>query len=102
MIRRQPRSTLFPYTTLFRSWGNAYYSLKDYPKAIAEYNEAIKLNPKLALPHHGLGTVYDALNRYNDAITEYEKAVALDPQDAAPHNELGNVYIDLKDYPTAI
>src|SRR3712207_8131780 len=22
MIRRPPRSTLFPYTTLFRSWGN--------------------------------------------------------------------------------
>src|SRR5437899_10413116 len=23
MIRRPPRSTLFPYTTLFRSWGTA-------------------------------------------------------------------------------
>src|SRR5438034_7087342 len=23
MIRRPPRSTLFPYTTLFRSWANA-------------------------------------------------------------------------------
>src|SRR2546426_8531196 len=23
MIRRPPRSTLFPYTTLFRSWGDA-------------------------------------------------------------------------------
>src|SRR3989442_11945118 len=23
MIRRPPRSTLFPYTTLFRSWGSA-------------------------------------------------------------------------------
>src|SRR3712207_7916266 len=25
MIRRPPRSTLFPYTTLFRSWGAASY-----------------------------------------------------------------------------
>src|SRR3712207_8642653 len=25
MIRRPPRSTLFPYTTLFRSDGNLYY-----------------------------------------------------------------------------
>src|SRR5438876_8994362 len=24
MIRRPPRSTLFPYTTLFRSWGPAF------------------------------------------------------------------------------
>src|SRR2546422_3284709 len=25
MIRRPPRSTLFPYTTLFRSWFDAYF-----------------------------------------------------------------------------
>src|SRR5256885_5230165 len=28
MIRRPPRSTLFPYTTLFRSKPNAYHTLK--------------------------------------------------------------------------
>src|SRR6266542_4652368 len=27
MIRRPPRSTLFPYTTLFRSWGNEVWEL---------------------------------------------------------------------------
>src|SRR5256886_11665776 len=27
MIRRPPRSTLFPYTTLFRSWGLAHLDL---------------------------------------------------------------------------
>src|SRR3712207_7654056 len=27
MIRRPPRSTLFPYTTLFRSWGTMHYGL---------------------------------------------------------------------------
>src|SRR5258708_18554059 len=26
MIRRPPRSTLFPYTTLFRSWIQAYFA----------------------------------------------------------------------------
>src|SRR2546422_7918082 len=29
MIRRPPRSTLFPYTTLFRSWSAAVAGLKD-------------------------------------------------------------------------
>src|SRR5258707_7076092 len=34
MIRRPPRSTLFPYTTLFRSGrGLALYGLKRYPEA---------------------------------------------------------------------
>src|SRR2546426_3777731 len=27
MIRRPPRSTLFPYTTLFRSWGGGYFGV---------------------------------------------------------------------------
>src|SRR3712207_6978994 len=29
MIRRPPRSTLFPYTTLFRSWGVIFPGLSD-------------------------------------------------------------------------
>src|SRR3712207_8048969 len=31
MIRRPPRSTLFPYTTLFRSHGREYRSCTDLP-----------------------------------------------------------------------
>src|SRR5438067_10678579 len=29
MIRRPPRSTLFPYTTLFRSWGTVNQSIDE-------------------------------------------------------------------------
>src|SRR2546426_4672911 len=36
MIRRPPRSTLFPYTTLFRSGGN----LRKYPRAPARTRAA--------------------------------------------------------------
>src|SRR2546427_5202447 len=31
MIRRPPRSTLFPYTTLFRSWAQIAYGVLDRP-----------------------------------------------------------------------
>src|SRR5256885_7697051 len=34
MIRRPPRSTLFPYTTLFRSW-----LPKGFPKSVLEQRE---------------------------------------------------------------
>src|SRR5260370_28967932 len=34
MIRRPPRSTLFPYTTLFRSNGNAFIGLDIQDKAV--------------------------------------------------------------------
>src|SRR2546430_12356030 len=42
MIRRPPRSTLFPYTTLFRSWGGALQSDDGWklgsPVAISQIN----------------------------------------------------------------
>src|SRR3712207_9283745 len=36
MIRRPPRSTLFPYTTLFRSLGITWYRERDAAEATAE------------------------------------------------------------------
>src|SRR3712207_7952893 len=36
MIRRPPRSTLFPYTTLFRSEDNENFNLKDYAKSLKQ------------------------------------------------------------------
>src|SRR5687768_17665438 len=36
MLRRPPRSTLFPYTTLFRSGLNQYWPLKDHPNYICQ------------------------------------------------------------------
>src|SRR3712207_8941540 len=39
MIRRPPRSTLFPYTTLFRSWFAYWYQIIEliYMKLTAQY-----------------------------------------------------------------
>src|SRR5256885_7072039 len=52
MIRRPPRSTLFPYTTLFRSERSLaeafYYSQADFdpPKVESAYRTALELDPE--------------------------------------------------------
>src|SRR5690554_7652135 len=55
MLRRPPRSTLFPYTTLFRSPDNvqaylgrsaAYRAKDDLDRAIADCNKAIAISPE--------------------------------------------------------
>src|SRR5438034_9650842 len=50
MIRRPPRSTLFPYTTLFRSYNRAAPSLcvmKDHAEGVARAGH----HPAHAVPH---------------------------------------------------
>src|SRR2546425_8744849 len=46
MIRRPPRSTLFPYTTLFRS-----VPFLDIVKVVEEF--VAKLTPEIIYTHHG-------------------------------------------------
>src|SRR3712207_7157868 len=64
MIRRPPRSTLFPYTTLFRSPGQLKLDgptlAKIYLGDITKWNdEAIKaLNPGVELPSTAIAPVY--------------------------------------------
>src|SRR5256885_8554015 len=56
MIRRPPRSTLFPYTTLFRSLrGDFHLHRGRMPEAKAMLDEAAKQDDHLALAHEGLG-----------------------------------------------
>src|SRR2546422_8096981 len=42
MIRRPPRSTLFPYTTLFRS---IHIRKRDYPGLLGDLDTFLKLEP---------------------------------------------------------
>src|SRR3712207_8693345 len=49
MIRRPPRSTLFPYTTLFRSPWWQVLGFKDKPKSRAEVEEKRR---RLLLQYH--------------------------------------------------
>src|SRR5690349_23506492 len=46
MIRRQPSSTLFPYTTLFRS-GFEFFVRSSYPAQIWASNAPVNMQPKV-------------------------------------------------------
>jgi tetratricopeptide (TPR) repeat protein len=71
-------------------------------EAIAAFQRAIDLNPKVAYPHNGLGNVYHSLGRHDEAIAAFQRAIDLDPKDAAPCNGLGNLYADLGRHDEAI
>src|SRR3712207_3367265 len=73
MIRRPPRSTLFPYTTLFRSWlgDNAVLKAVDVFRQIASMPFARESTELFDRPSINLGRILggDALNKVPDVCT---------------------------------
>src|SRR3712207_1440001 len=59
MIRRPPRSTLFPYTTLFRSWGEIDIRGQGEGNASKNLQVLIDGAPITTLVNHPLQTNYD-------------------------------------------
>ena len=54
----------------------------DLDGAIAEYREALRLNPNNALAHNGLGFALEKKGDLRGALEEYRAATALDPKNA--------------------
>jgi Flp pilus assembly protein TadD len=55
--------------------------------AIAEYRQALKINPELAGAYNNLGTALVREGKLAAAITEFQQALKIDPNDAqAEHN----------------
>jgi lipoprotein NlpI len=74
------------------SRGTAYYSLGDYDRAIADYNEAIKRDPKFSFAYNNLGNAYRARGEDEQAIADYARAIELDPKFIVAYLNRGNAY----------
>src|ERR1041384_5198802 len=75
MIRRPPRSTLFPYTTLFRS----SYEGGDPVACLADCDNAARLEPNNPLPLVYRSLSHGARNELDAAIDDGSSAIRLDP-----------------------
>ena len=60
--------------------GSAYYLLKKYNEAFAEYSEAIKINPQNDEAYIFRGKAFHILEKYNEAIADYSEAIKIKPQ----------------------
>ena len=71
-------------------------------EAIAEYDEAIRLDPELFLAYLNRGTAYEAQGRYDRAIQDYDKAISLNPEFSLTYHNRGRAYHRLGQYRRAI
>ena len=61
----------------------------DNGRAIADFNEAIHLNPNRASLYRDRAQAYRQNGELSLAISDYDEAIALDPKPAAPYRERG-------------
>ena len=72
--------------------GDAYNEMREYGKAIAEYNKAIQLDPNHALAYYNRAYAYGEIGEYDKAIVDYSKAIELNPSDAQAYYNRGIDY----------
>ena len=97
----QDSETLWTHT-LACTTGNdkAHYSLGialrqkgRVDEAIAEYQEALQINPDYGDAHVNLGSALLQAGRLDEAISHLQKALQINPGYAKAHNNLGNAFL---------
>ena len=81
---------------------DANNELEDYVDAIADFDEAIKLNPNNAGTYNNRGMVKNKLGDYAGAIADFDEVIKLDPNYITAYNSRGIVKRKLGDYADAI
>ena len=60
--------------------GNANFARRDYDRAIADFGQAIRLEPKNVRIVMSRATAYEAKGDFARAIADYDQALKLDPK----------------------
>jgi tetratricopeptide (TPR) repeat protein len=76
--------------------------LGDKRGAIADYDQAIAIDPKEAVVYYSRGVVKSDLGDKQGAIADYDQAIAIDPKYAAVYNDRGIAKADFGDKRGAI
>jgi Flp pilus assembly protein TadD len=76
----------------YNNRGSAYGKKGENDRAIADYNEALRLNPKLASAYNNRGLAYSKKGENDRAIADHNEALRLDPKFASAYNNRGLAY----------
>ena len=74
---------------LYTNRGVEYEIKKDFDKAIADHDQAIKVDPKNPAPYNNRGNAYLAKQDYEHALADFDQAIKLNPKYAEAYFNRG-------------
>src|SRR5450755_915794 len=98
---------------VFNNRANGYLKKGDDDRAIADYDQALKLDPNYALAYNNSGNAHFLKKNYDRAIADYDQAIRIDPLPGVVaddrgrtstnvYNNRGYAYFAKKDFARAI
>lgn len=82
--------------------GAFYLARLDNDRAIADFNQAIQIEPSNAITHYNRGHAHKNKGDLDQAMINYTEAIRLDPAFSRAYSFRGNVYRDRNDFDRAI
>jgi tetratricopeptide (TPR) repeat protein/uncharacterized RDD family membrane protein YckC len=82
--------------------GITFANQGQYDQAIAYFDKAIEINPKLVLAYNNRGIAYKEKGQFDQAISDYNKALEINPGYAPAYINRGVAYAEKQKYDEAI
>lgn len=79
---------------VYYHWGDAYQYQGNLQGAIAQYNEALKIEPDFTRGYLRRGEVHDVMGNFDAALADYDRVLQAEPTNAMAHNNRGWVYYE--------
>ena len=96
--RHRGRNLAIKYTQR----GFEYSAIGDQDRALADYDQAIRIDPTFSVAYSNRGVIYRDRNQPDRAMIEYNQAIRLDAKNPDPLNNRGVVHQDKGDIDRAI